>query len=133
MHAFILTAGHVLFVWAIHFSLWTSSRNLKKTKITPISVNGSRDVSFPETYNPMVCEICNGTEAELYILYVKGIFSVWLNFIIACMQSYTKLLYIILTFLSLYIYRGRNCGMYSLKLELVIEDFTLKNNKSRKG
>lgn len=106
---------------------------LKKTKITPISVNGSRDVSFPETYNPMVCEICNGTEAELYILHVKGIFSVWLNFIIACMQSYTKLLYMILTFLSLYIYRGRNCGMYSLKLELVIEDFTLKNNKSRKG
>lgn len=106
---------------------------LKKTKITPISVNGSRDVSFPETYNPMVCEICNGTEAELYILYVTGIFSVWLNFIIACMQSYTKLLYMILTILSLYIYRGRNCGMYSLKLELVIEDFTLNNNKSRKG
>lgn len=44
----------------------------EEKKITPISVNGSQDVSFPETYNPMVCEICNGTEAELFILYEKG-------------------------------------------------------------
>lgn len=54
-------------------------------KIILILVNGSWDVLFFEIYNFMVCEICNGIEVELYILYVKGIFFVWLNFIIGCM------------------------------------------------
>lgn len=80
----------------------------EEKKISPISANGSRDVSFPAaaTHNPMVCEICNGTEAELYILYVKGISpSRLISLLHVC--SLTKLLCMILD-----IYRGRSFVVY---------------------
>lgn len=66
----------------------------------------------------------------LFYTWKVWYFSVWLNFIIACMHS--NKITIIFPFLYWYIYRGRSCGMYSLMPELDIKNLTLKN-KYRRG
>lgn len=35
-------------------------------------MNGSHRVHVHEDHTPAVCELCGGTEADLYILYLKG-------------------------------------------------------------
>ncbi|XP_062583868.1 uncharacterized protein LOC134245621 [Saccostrea cucullata] len=36
-----------------------------------ISVNESQYITFPPAYNPLVCDVCNGTETEFYVMFLK--------------------------------------------------------------
>lgn len=108
MHLFILTAVHVLFVWAIHFSLWTSSRNRwiglkRKRKSLQFQLMEAEMFRSLKPTTPWFAKFAMGLKPNC-ISYTWKVFSPfgWISLLRACSLTQNYYTWYYLFFLYIY-------------------------------
>lgn len=125
MHAFILTAGHVLFVWAIHFSLWTCSRNRwiglkRKRKSLQFQLMEAEMFRSLKPTTPWFAKFAMGLKPNC-ISYTWKVFSPfgWISLLRACSLTQNYYTWYYLFFLYIYtVVEIAVCTVWSWSLSL---------------